>query len=98
MMSEAQLERLEAMCQRCGRCCRLKLEMNGKVILGGYCPFYSEKDHGCVCYPTRKKSNPHCKGLADAIMQGLLPEDCPYVETLPLYRTVVDEWKTRGTK
>jgi len=75
--------KFEALCKRCGRCCRLKVILNGRhIALDQYCPFYDAQARRCMVYPYRHAVRPTCRPIPQAIREGLLPEDCPYVAPL----------------
>jgi uncharacterized cysteine cluster protein YcgN (CxxCxxCC family) len=84
-------------CNRCGRCCRNKLELpDGTVVLEeGYCKYYSEKDKGCTIFDRRHEHDVACLTMKQAICQKVMPEDCPYTKNIRKYKTIVEDWKTK---
>lgn len=93
MKSEKQFETHEATCERCGRCCQRKIELNGEIIAAGPCPMYDGDEKKCLVYSTRFQRVPFCRNILQAIDGGLLPEDCPYVKDFPGYKSIVDKWR-----
>ncbi len=78
----------EEKCRKCGRCCYEKLDVDGAVIYTDEpCEFLDLKTRRCTVYPDRHKARPGCAPLTtENIAQGILPADCPYVESLEGYR------------
>jgi len=96
-MSDEQYEKHENLCERCGRCCQKKLGLGEDFYLAGACPFF-DKDKGCIVYERRFQVNPRCRTVLQAMTEGLLPEDCPYVRDFPGYHSCVKEWQTKGKR
>lgn len=83
----------EALCRRCGRCCYAKLILDGHVVYTPYpCPHLDEHSRLCTVYDKRFEVNPQCVPAEEAIRNGLLPGDCPYVRELPGYVPPRERW------
>lgn len=65
----------EHICRRCGKCCYIKIRKNGKIYLTDKPCKNLNKDMTCSVYIKRT-----CLGHREALMKGLLPENCAYVE------------------
>ncbi len=74
-------EEREALCRKCGRCCSVKVVIQGQVVLSPlYCPFLDEGTMLCTIYPRRYELNPLCTSPEVGIRLGIWPGDCPYVD------------------
>ncbi len=90
----------EALCQNCGRCCRLKASEGAFFRLTGKdCRFLSRKEDGtteCLVYPHRLSlrlgDGNVCTSIKMALENGDLPPDCPYALRHPGYSTKVIDW------
>ena len=81
----------EDLCQRCGRCCRVKLAIDGEVVATPFlCPHLDRDTRLCTIYERRFELNPFCASAADAVESGIFPADCPYVAGSPGYRAPRD--------
>ena len=70
----------EALCRKCGRCCSVKLVIQGQVVITPFsCPFLDETTHLCTIYSRRYELNPLCTPPEVGIRLGIWPGDCPYV-------------------
>ncbi|PLX92319.1 MAG: hypothetical protein C0621_09710 [Desulfuromonas sp.] len=78
----------EARCRRCGRCCFEKVEFEGEVYYTETpCEKLDLSTNLCTVYDERHTARPGCVPLdPKVIAQGILPEDCPYVEGVAGYR------------
>lgn len=96
-------EAMEAICRRCGRCCRQKVRFGDVVVITDVpCEFLDPKTNACTVYPQRLFKQPLCSAIDVAISNGAQPDDCPYVggnadyraplllEEHPEYREAVD--------
>ena len=73
-------------CRRCGRCCAVKIVVEGHVIYTkDYCKHFDRATRLCTVYQRRHEVNPDCTNMADAVRMGVLPADCPYVADVPDY-------------
>ncbi len=83
----AQDAQREALCRKCGRCCCVKVVIQGQVVLSPfYCPFLDEMTMLCTIYPRRYQLNPLCTSPEVGIRLGIWPGDCPYVDDPDNYR------------
>ncbi|MFW6107769.1 MAG: YcgN family cysteine cluster protein [bacterium] len=74
------------LCERCGRCCHLKMILDAEVVyLPFYCEYYDPETKECTVYERRFEVNPHCLTVAEGIELGVFPADCPYVRDHPGY-------------
>lgn len=88
-LTEEQWERL---CDRCGRCCLIKLEDETSkevVYTSVVCPLLDLEQCRCSDYPNRHQRVPDCVHLTPARARafGWLPDSCAYrrvVRGLPL--------------
>ena len=81
----------EPTCRRCGRCCAVKVVVEDRVIYTGEaCRFYDPETKLCTVYARRHEANPDCLSLDEAIRQGVLPADCPFVAERPDYKPPID--------
>ena len=84
----------ESKCEQCGRCCLNKyfpLQGSETALLdGGHCPLYNPETHLCKEYALRHTVCPSCLSIPEAIAEGVLPNDCPYVAELKTYKSRVD--------
>ncbi len=73
-------------CERCGRCCCLKMILDGEVVyLPFHCEYYDPATRLCTVYDRRFEANPHCLTVEQGIELGVFPADCPYVRNLADY-------------
>ena len=76
-----------ARCERCGRCCHVKIIVRGEVVyLPDFCQYYDPQTKLCTIYEHRHETNPRCLTVEEGIELGVFPADCPYVRDLPDYR------------
>jgi len=76
----------ESICRRCGRCCAVKIVVEGRVIYTrDMCRHLDPHTGLCTVYEWRHQVNPECADMSEAIRAGLLPADCPYVADIPDY-------------
>ena len=75
----------EAKCRRCGECCRVKVEVNGKVVgLGLFCPALDMETRTCRIYDWRHSELAErligfrCAEVSRMIAARLCPTDCAY--------------------
>lgn len=68
-------------CVKCGRCCRVGTK--------NLCPNLHPATNLCDCYETRFQGSIKrpfkCRSIPEAITEGLLPVDCPYVKGIEGY-------------
>jgi len=82
----AQHAQREALCHKCGRCCSVKVVIQGQVVLSPfYCPFLDEATMLCTIYPRRYEVNPLCTSTEVGIRLGIWPADCPFVDDAENY-------------
>jgi uncharacterized cysteine cluster protein YcgN (CxxCxxCC family) len=79
-LSEAQWE---ALCDRCGLCCQIRLEdeETGEVALSNaVCKFFDRSAHQCSDYANRQKNVPDCTRVTPETVRDLdwLPATCAY--------------------
>lgn len=75
------------LCQRCGRCCSIKIVVGGEVLLTPYtCPLLDARTGLCMEFDRRFELNPWCVSAAAGVAAGLWPSDCPYARAVPGYR------------
>lgn len=73
-------EQLEAICRRCGRCCRQKVRFGDTVVITDIpCQYLDLETNTCTVYPQRLFKQPLCSSIDVAIANGAQPNDCPYV-------------------
>lgn len=73
-------------CQRCGRCCAIKVVMGGQVLLTPYmCPLLDEPSRLCTVFDRRFELNPWCVSATTGVAEGLWPAECPYASGIPGY-------------
>lgn len=83
----------EAICRRCGECCREKVIINGRAILTDiYCPALDVETKVCRIYPQRlilleKLTGRRCVLIATAFTKQEAPSHCSY--SLPAYSGLV---------
>ena len=83
----------EAICRKCGKCCRRKVLVGGRVIyMEDYCRYLDTATMLCRVYERRFKVNPACKTVSAAIRMGILPAGCPYVKDIPDYVPPIEDW------
>jgi len=83
----AQFPDVEAVCQRCGRCCYYKVFIDDDLYYTPFpCRFLDPKTRLCTVYEKRHEINRACISLVNAIEMEILPPDCPYVRDLEGYR------------
>ena len=81
----------EALCRKCGRCCRVKLIVEDEVfVLPEACPHLDPETKLCRVYERRHEVNPECATMEQAIAARVFPDDCPYVADIPEYRGPVE--------
>lgn len=85
----------EDLCTRCGKCCFFKKELDGgrKMFTSEPCQYLEFLDDGttkCKVYENRHMVADWCLPLDQAIVQGCLPADCPYVQNIPNYRAPLE--------
>lgn len=72
-------EQMEAICRRCGRCCRQKVRFGDVVVITDIpCQFLDPKTNTCTVYPQRLFKQPLCSAIEIAVANGAQPNDCPY--------------------
>ncbi len=95
----------ESLCERCGRCCIIKVAENGFYSLTWkdcvYLIRHKDKNTSCLFYSERNnlkcgESNV-CVPIQDAIKYGDLPTDCPYALAVDGYKTKVTDWMKEET-
>ena len=79
-LSEAEWE---ALCDRCGLCCQIRVEDEdtGEIALSNaVCSFFDRCAHQCSDYPNRKKNVPDCVKVTPENVRRLdwLPHTCAY--------------------
>lgn len=82
----------DKLCRRCGRCCQQSVRQpdgTARATPGTYCEFFDHVSRLCTCYSQRHQFKPECLNIDQAIVKGVLPEDCPYVANLRGYRCIV---------
>lgn len=83
------------LCERCGRCCRIKRQFgNLYVALDEYCPqFFLDNGKGaCKIYGKHTGTvtgRVLCLSAEQTLEAALFPNDCPYAKRKPGYRTLV---------
>ena len=83
----------EAVCKKCGNCCRKKTQIGKKVIyLPYWCQYLDTTTRLCRVYSRRHEVHPGCKTIDEAIKMGILPADCAYVQGLKDYKAPVEDW------
>lgn len=77
----------DSQCRRCGRCCYEKIEHDGRVYYTDVpCEHFDLRTSRCQIYSERHLLKPQCMPLTpEALKQGILPQDCPYVAHLNDY-------------
>ncbi len=76
----------EDKCLKCGRCCAIKLIVNGEIYYtADYCPYLDENTRRCTIYEKRYELCSDCLSIKEAIKLHALPADCPYVRDIPNY-------------
>ena len=81
----------DSKCEKCGRCCEMKLALDGKVLPSNvYCKFLDRRTMLCTVYANRHEAQPQCLSLPEAIAARILPDDCPYVREDRLYKCIID--------
>lgn len=81
------LKSWEHICEHCGRCCYEKYDYRGKIFYTDRpCKYLDTETNLCKIYDQRSELHPDCARLTPELVQaGILPEDCPYVESLDKY-------------
>jgi len=75
-----------SLCERCGRCCCVKIYVDGELVYTPYfCKYYDPATRLCTVYEHRHEVNPRCLTVEEGIALGVFPADCPYVRDLPDY-------------
>ena len=72
----------EDLCKKCGICCRDKIWVGDNYtvkILNTKCKFLKENNL-CAVYGTRHRTTETCVSVTDAILGGILPRSCGYIE------------------
>ena len=93
-MKKTRKEYPPELCQRCGRCCREKVEIDGVIFYTDrVCKYWDPQTKLCTVYEKRKELVPDCHDTAYAAEHGLLPADCPYVRDRPDYVGPVEYWE-----
>ena len=83
----------DAICKKCGSCCRKKVQIGQKVVyLPYWCQYLDVKTKLCTVYARRHEVHPGCKTIEDAIEKGILPASCAYVQGLKDYKPPVEDW------
>lgn len=72
-------------CKRCGQCCTIKIDIFGVIMQTQQkCPYLkyneTEKKYFCEVYKDRFSVAGWCHPISDAIKEGIVPNDCGYVE------------------
>lgn len=71
-------------CKRCGKCCVVKLNIMGYVVLTQkVCPYLEimkDGKYNCKIYRDRFELASWCHPISEAIDEGSVPETCGYVE------------------
>jgi len=76
----------EDLCRKCGRCCRVKLCIEGEAVATPFpCPHLDERTRLCRIYEQRYRLNPLCTPPGMGIRLGIWPADCPYAQSVPDY-------------
>ena len=77
----------DSICCRCGRCCYEKIDFEGKIYYTDLpCEFLNTETKMCRVYAERDSKRPGCIRLTqEAVKQGFLPADCPYVADIENY-------------
>jgi len=76
----------EHKCLKCGRCCTVKVVIDGEVYYTSeYCPYFDPHTRLCTIYERRHQLNPDCLTIEEGIRLQALPTDCPYVKDIPNY-------------
>ncbi|MBN1809202.1 MAG: hypothetical protein JW909_09045 [Planctomycetes bacterium] len=92
-LPDAPDEAHEALCRKCGKCCRRKVLVGRRVVyMQDYCRFLDTSTMLCRIYERRFQLNPSCKTVSAAIRMGILPADCPYVQGVKDYVPPVEDW------
>ena len=85
----------EDICRKCGKCCRRKAIIGGRVVyLPHYCKYLDVNTKLCTVYHRRFEVNSACKSIEEAIRMRILPADCVYVRGIKGYRGPVEEWES----
>lgn len=81
------MENWEARCERCGRCCYEKLDVDGEIIYTDTpCEFLDLEKRHCTVYQIRHQERHGCMPINQEVLErGILPGDCPYVRDIPGY-------------
>ncbi len=89
----------EAICLRCGRCCREKAWFEGEhYVLPVYCLHFDPVSRLCTCYDDRlHRSDVECLEISEAINRQALPADCPYVKKIRGYKAAREDWEGNST-
>jgi len=78
---------VEDLCRRCGRCCCVKIQIDGEFLLTPYlCPHLDPRTRLCTIYARRYELNPLCSGPLAGIQDGFWPDACAYADAIPGYR------------
>ncbi len=82
-LSELNSEEWEALCDRCGRCCTLKVEdENTHQIYDTHviCRYYHLSTGRCQCYLQRSQKVPDCVTLTEKNLDSIyfMPKTCAY--------------------
>jgi len=86
MCPKQRKKRKEKLCNRCGKCCYVKIRVGRiNVFTNKHCEFLDEKTNLCSVYKDRFKMKPGCLTIEQAIALKALPNDCPYVKDIEDY-------------
>ncbi len=83
-LAEMTREEWEALCDRCGRCCLVKLEDEDTeelIYTRVHCRLYDPKTCGCRNYPLRRTLVPGCVNLTPDTLEeakAWMPTTCAY--------------------
>jgi len=87
----------EDKCLKCGRCCCVKVIIDGRIIYTPYpCKHLDTRTKLCTIYKDRHTINPDCLTVEEGIRIGVFPADCPYVKDLPGYVPPVTKISKKG--
>ncbi len=80
----------EDLCNRCAECCFESEWVDGRWVSTGVpCRYLDLDTRNCKVYSSRFEAEPQCNKVnPSAVMQGMLPADCSYVEEL---QTIIEE-------
>ena len=80
----------EDLCNRCAECCFESEWVNGRWISTGVpCRYLDLDTRTCKVYSCRFEAEPQCNKVnPSAVLQGMLPSECSYVDELT---TIIEE-------